>query len=92
MIDLEKLKSDLREAARAAELGHLTRAELLQLRIEVAWTQVAVREGLIRAKQPKRAAIRARQFHWSSNSYDPNCLNACCTGVEFRGPAHDEPI
>lgn len=53
MIDLEKLKSDLREVARAAELGHLTRAELLQLRTEVAWTQVAVRQALIRAKRPQ---------------------------------------
>lgn len=53
MIDLEKLKSDLREAARAAELGHLTRGELLQLRTEVAWTQVAVRQALIRTKRPQ---------------------------------------
>lgn len=58
MVDLEKLKNDLREVAQAAGHGHLTRAELLNLKLDVAWVQVAIRESLVRHLHPEEVATR----------------------------------
>lgn len=54
MVDLDKLNRDLQEVARAANNGHLTRAELTQLRMNLGWTLVATRTALERARRPNQ--------------------------------------
>lgn len=58
VIDLEKLKNDLEEVARAASQGHLTRAELLRLKVDIAWVQVCVREAVARHLHPQEPMVR----------------------------------
>lgn len=46
MVDLEKLNNDLQEVSQMVDRGHLTRGELLLLKIRLAWTVVTVRRAL----------------------------------------------
>lgn len=53
MVDLDKLRADLQEAAQMADRGHLTRHELALLNVQLGWTLVAVRNARVRGQNQR---------------------------------------
>lgn len=64
MIDLEKMKNDLRELAQIAHRGDLTRPELRLLKIELLWAQVQVEESLVRHRHPEETLTPSSPYSW----------------------------
>lgn len=53
IVNLDQFQTELQVLARAIQRGELTRAELLNLKVDVAWVQVQVREALERHLHPE---------------------------------------
>lgn len=57
IVNLDQLQADLHVLARAIQRGELTRQELLNLKLDVAWVQVQVREALERHLHPEEPRL-----------------------------------